>query len=109
MTDQLQHNQEIQYTIANVKDAAGNEASFEDPPEWVSSDPGVVDLRVAADGLSALAGSFAADGSVVITVTGDARWGPDVVPIVGTVALIVTPADVATFDVVAGGPAGPRT
>jgi hypothetical protein len=106
MGDRLEHQQEIEYDLANIQPPG---AKFEDPPEWTSSDGTIVDLRVAEDGLSAIAGSLDANGSVVITVTGDARWGPEVVPVIGTIAVLVAPPDVQSFDIVAGGAPRPRT
>lgn len=104
----LEQNQEFTATLTNVKDGQGRDTTFDGIPTWETSDATIGDLRVAADGLSAIVGSLAVDGGVTITVTGDARMGEEVVPVMGVLSVIVAPGDVAIFDFVAG-PAGPRT
>lgn len=101
-TLQLNPRQEADAAIVGVVDANGNPATFDGAPTWVSSDPAIVDLRVADDGMSAIVGSLDAFGAATITVTGDGRHGPDVVPLTAVLSVLVTEPDVAVFDISVG-------
>jgi hypothetical protein len=109
MADRLEFLTERLAQISNVVDAQGRPAAFDGVPVWESSDSSIVDLRVAEDGMSAWVGSFEAEGAVIVTVTGDARRGEEVVPLVGMLSVAVFPPDVAVFDLGFTGDAQPRT
>lgn len=54
----------------------GNPAQIDGIPVWESSDPNLVDLIPAPDGLTCIARPKLATGSVGITVSADADLGP---------------------------------
>jgi hypothetical protein len=63
-------NNDLLVTLTAVVDAAGNPASFENPPVYSTSDSSALVLTAAADGMSAT-GVALKTGSVVITIVGD--------------------------------------
>jgi len=63
-------NNDLLVTLTNVVDAAGNPASFQNPPSYSTSDSTILGLTAASDGMSAT-GVALKTGSVVITVVGD--------------------------------------
>jgi hypothetical protein len=63
-------NADLLVTLTNVVDAAGNPASFQNPPVYTTSDSTILPLTSASDGMSAT-GVALKTGSVVITVVGD--------------------------------------
>lgn len=94
----IQADQEFLATISGILDAEGNPTTLDGVPTWESSDETLVDLRVAADGLSAIVGSFTGQGGATVTVRADGRHGPDVVELIGVLSVIVAPADAVVFD-----------
>lgn len=76
-------------------DAAGNITSVDGTPEWSSSDPAVITIEAAADGLSATV-TGSAPGTAQAQLTADARFGPDVVTITGLADVEVVPAEAVT-------------
>lgn len=64
-----------------ITDVNGNPATVDGPPAWVSSNQAVVDVVVAADGLSATINSVAVGTGAVVAVTADADLGAGVVPL----------------------------
>src|SRR4051794_31467381 len=54
------------------KDRRGNPASLDGTPTWTSSDPGVLTVTPAADGMSAEISAVGPLGSATVTVTADA-------------------------------------
>ena len=72
-------------TLTSIVDASGNPATFHNPPTYSTSDPTILTLVAAADGLTAT-GVAQKTGSVVITVVGDGVTGTASVDVVaGTV------------------------
>jgi hypothetical protein len=63
-------NSDLLVTLTNVLDAAGNPATFQNPPVYSTSDSTILVLTAASDGMSAT-GVAQKTGSVVITVVGD--------------------------------------
>jgi len=63
-------NSDLLVTLIQVVDAAGNPASFQNPPVYSTSDSTILVLTPASDGMSAT-GVALKTGSVVITVVGD--------------------------------------
>lgn len=71
-------------------DAKGNAAKVDGVPAWSVDPAGVVDLAVAADGLSAVVSPSGPLGSAQISVVADADLGSGVVPLtlLGTVEVV---------------------
>ena len=86
------------------KTAAGNPARVDGVPTWQSSDPAIVDLVVAADGLSAVAKTVGPLGNVQVSVTADADLGEGVRAITGTLDIEVKAAEAVTLGISAGTP-----
>ena len=57
-------------SITAVVDAFGRSTKFQNPPVWTSSDPTILPLTAAPDGLSATGTSLQA-GTVTVTAVGD--------------------------------------
>ena len=77
-------------TLSNIVDQNGNPATFKAPPVWATSDPAILSLSPAADGLSAT-GVAQKTGSVVISVIGDGMTE--------TVSIDVTAGAVVSFQI----------
>ncbi|MGL5934393.1 MAG: hypothetical protein ACRCZI_02100 [Cetobacterium sp.] len=88
---------------ANVtfKDAKGNLAPVDGVPEWSVSNPTVVAMTVAPDGMSAEFMPIAV-GETQVSVRADARLGPSVVEIVGLGDLSVIASEATTVEVTFG-------
>lgn len=98
----LTDEQQVALSVA-YKTAAGNPARVDGVPVWTSSDPSIVSLIVAEDGLSAQAVSGAL-GSAQITVSADADLGEGVREILATLDIEVHAAEAIAAIVVAGTP-----
>jgi hypothetical protein len=70
MTD----SQKVALSIA-VVDAKGNPAAVDGAPSWTSSDPSVLTVDAAPDGLSAVATAVGPLGTAQVNVTADADLG----------------------------------
>lgn len=68
-------------TVAFV-DAKGNPAVVEGAPVWSSSDPAVLSVVAAADGMSAIVTPVGPLGSAQVKVEADADTGEGVVPVI---------------------------
>ena len=91
--------------ITDIKDDDGDTVTFDGPVAWVSSDDAISDVRVQdPDGLHILVGSFDEVGAADITGTGDRRKGPEVVPAIISLHVIVSRVlgDVDSFNVSVG-------
>jgi hypothetical protein len=77
--------------VLNPTTAAGNPASVDGAPVW-SVESGDATFEVAADGLSCVIISGAADVLNTVTVTADADMGSGVVSISETIVYTVTAA-----------------
>lgn len=86
------------------RDAKGNPAALDGVPDWSSSDPSVVEVLPAVDGLSAVARAVGPVGSAQVNVTADARIGPDVVAISGTLDVTVQAGEAVTLGIGTGTP-----
>jgi hypothetical protein len=67
-----------------VVDAVGNPAAVEGAPVWTSSDPTVLTVTAAADGMSADAVAVGPLGTAQVSVVADADLGTGVTNIAGT-------------------------
>jgi hypothetical protein len=85
-------------SIAYV-DAKGNAALVDGVPVWSSSDPTVLAVAPAADGLSAVISPVGPLGSAQITVTADADLGAGVTPLItiGDVSVVAGTAVAGTL------------
>lgn len=85
-------------------DAKGNPAAVDGVAVWEASDPALVTLEVAIDGLSANIVPTGALGHVQIRVRADARIGPDVREISGLLEIDLVAAEAVSLSVSAGEP-----
>jgi hypothetical protein len=91
-------------TGGNAAHPDGFPARLDGPPEWANSNPSVVSLTVAADGLSAVIKSLA-PGAAQITVTADADLDAgEVREITGVLDVEVMSGEAVTLGVTAGTP-----
>jgi len=95
--------QKVSLSIQPV-DAAGNPAKVDGLPEWQSSDPTVLSLTVAADGLSAEVMTLGPLGTCQISVSADADMGTGVHSITGLLDVEVVASDAVSVAVTAGIP-----
>lgn len=82
----------------------GNVAPVDGAPQWTVSNPDIIDLQVAPDGLSAEAITKGPLGTCQITVTADADRGEGVRSITGTLDLEVRASEAVTVGISAGTP-----
>ena len=85
-------------------DAAGNPASVDGAPVWGSSDPTIVLVEAATDGLSAVATAVGPLGSAQVNVTADADLGAGVESITGLLDVNVVGDKAVTVAIAAGTP-----
>jgi hypothetical protein len=97
-------NSDLLVALTNVVDAAGNPATFQNPPVYSTSDSTILTLTAAADGMSAT-GVAQKTGSVVITVVGDSVTETTTVDVVAG-AVVSFQINVALAPVAAPAPSG---
>jgi len=95
--------QKVNLTVT-FQDAAGNPATVDGVPTWVSSDPTIITLNVAADGLSADAVTTGTLGTAQVSASADADLGSGVTTITGVIDLEVQGAAAVVALVAAGAP-----
>lgn len=100
---QLTDVQKCTLTIAPV-DAAGNPAALDGAPAWTSSNPTVLDVVAGSDGLTAVVTALGPLGDSQVSVSADARVGPDVVTLTGTLDVNVAASEATTLGITAGTP-----
>lgn len=88
----------------NPVSAKGNVALLDEAPVWEVSDPAVLSLLVAEDGLSATVFAVGPVGIAQVVVRGDADLGEGVTEIVGTLDVEVVAGSAASFAIVTGVP-----
>jgi hypothetical protein len=81
-------------------DAKENVAVLDGPVVWSSTDPTILDVTAGADELSATAVAGKV-GHAQVLATADARLGPDVVLLVGTLEVDVIAAEAVTLNITA--------
>lgn len=88
-----------------VMDRRGNPAPVQDP-KWEASEPAVASVEVDANNpLKAVVKAVGAvDDASLVTFTADADMGDGVVPIIGTLDLVVVAGQAVTAEIVAGAP-----
>lgn len=93
--------QEIDLAIAPV-DKRGNPAQIDGVPVWLSSDPDIVTINPAPDGLSAIARAVGPTGNAEIVVTADADLGTGTKAIQGTIEIDVAAGQATSLSIVEG-------
>lgn len=99
--------QKVELTLS-ITDAAGNPGALVDTvnspvPQWVSSDPAIVSLDIAADGRSAYATALRS-GTVTVTVTADADLTAALTTITATLTVNALAGPATGLTIVAGTP-----
>jgi hypothetical protein len=100
----LTNAQEVDLAVQPL-DQFGNPAPLDGAPTFASSDPAI--LTVAPDAtnpLAAVARTVGPTGVVQVTVSADARIGPEVVTLSGTLDIQVEPGEAVTLGIVTGAP-----
>lgn len=89
----------------SFKTAAGNPAVVDGVPVWATSDPAIVSLVVAADGMSAVATTVGPLGTAQVSVTADADLDVDETrEVTATIDIEVRAAEATTVGITAGAP-----
>jgi len=95
---------DVQQSVAHIAavDSEGNPATLDTVPTWVSSDPAIVTVVAAADGMSAVISSPspAPLGSAVVTVT--AQVGG--VDVSATLAVDIIASTATAFNITSDAP-----
>lgn len=82
----------------------GNPAPVDGVPVWTVSNPDIIDLQVASDGMTAEAITKGPLGACQITVTADADMGEDVRSITGSLDMEVRASEAVSVGLTAGTP-----
>ena len=85
-------------------DAHGNPALVDGTPIWSVSDPSVLSIAAAADGLSAEIAALGPVGTSQVSVQADADLGSGVVTIAGTLDVQVAAGQAVGLSISAGTP-----
>jgi hypothetical protein len=93
--------QEVDLAIKPL-DARGNPAQVDGRPEWESSDPSVIEVLPATDGLSCVARAKGKLGHALISVTADADLGAGVQNITGTIDIDIAASQAISIEIIAG-------
>ena len=88
---------------AICKDAKGNPAQVADPV-WTTSDAAIVALKPDTDPLKTTISAVGPLGAALVTFTADADLGAGVVPIIGTMDVVVNPGAATVVELSAGAP-----
>jgi len=100
----LTDEQKVTLSVA-FKTAAGNPAVVDGVPVWASSDPAIVSLEVAADGMSAVATTVGPLGTVQVSVVADADLDEgETREVTGTLDIEVKASEAVTVGIAAGTP-----
>jgi len=84
--------------------AAGNVAPVDGMPLWNVTDPNIIGLDIAADGLSCSAITTGVLGTCQVNVSVDADMGAGVINLTATLDIVVAPAQATTLGILAGVP-----
>lgn len=91
----------VTLSIAPV-DAAGNPAPLDGAPFWALSEPNLIEVFPAEDGLSAEARPLGKLGMAQVVVTADARLGPDIKNITGIYQINIVGGEAVSLGISAG-------
>jgi len=97
ITDSQQFRLEVQPV-----DKAGNQGTLASGPVWAASDPTILSVVPAADGLSAVVSATGKVGATKVCVTADGDPTPGVNTITGTVDVQVVGGKAVSFHFIAG-------
>lgn len=86
------------------RDSKGNVARLDGAPTWGSSDETLATVVAAADGLSAVVTAVGPVGTAQINVTADARIGPEIVELSGTLEVQIQAGEAVTLGITTGTP-----
>lgn len=104
MALQLTDIQKCDLTVSPV-DAKGNAAPVEGAPAWTVSDPTILGITAAADGLSASIVALGPLGTCQVNVSADADLGEGVTTIAGTLDVEVVSSQATALNIGTGTPA----
>lgn len=99
----LTEEQQVALAVA-FKTAGGHDAKVDGIPTWQSSDPTIVAVEVAADGMTATAVAQGPLGTAQISATADADLGTGVREVTGVLDIEVRAAEAVSALVTAGAP-----
>lgn len=99
----LTNTQKVAVTIQPV-DSLGNPALVEGVPVWSVSDPNLLTLDVAADGMSGFVVTVGPVGLAQVNVSADADLGEGVTTITGLLDVEVIASEAVTFNITTGIP-----
>lgn len=85
-------------------DAAGNPATVDGTPTWTSSDPSIILVTPADDGMSAVATTVGPLGTSQVAVTADADLGAGITPVTGTLDIQVIASQAVAASIATGTP-----
>jgi hypothetical protein len=85
-------------------DAAGNPAALDGAPVWTSTDPAVLTVTAAPDGLSAEAVAVGPLGTAQVSVSADADMGAGVTTITGVLDVQVMASAAVSLGITPGTP-----
>ena len=97
ITDSQQFRVEIQPV-----DRAGNPGTLTSEPVWSASDPTILTVTTAADGMSAVVSATGKLGTAQVNVTGEGDPAPGVNTITGTVTVRVVGGQAVSLQFTAG-------
>lgn len=100
---QLTATQECDLAVT-ARDRRGNPATVQDPA-WGSSDATTLSVTPDPnDPLKAVAAAIGPTGAVLVTFSGDADLGAGVVPIMGSLDVVVAAGQAVVLEITAGAP-----
>ncbi len=99
----LTSSQKAALTVA-FKDKKGNPATVDGAPIWGVDNPNVLAITPAADGLSCDVSAVGPLGTALVSVQADADLGEGVVPIAGSLEVMITSGAAETVEITAGAP-----
>ncbi len=87
-----------------ITDARGNPAKVDGVPVWESSDPTVLTVTAAADGMSATIAAVGPIGTAQVKFTADADLGPGVTSLVGLLDVEIIASQAVNVVITPGAP-----
>lgn len=99
----LTYSQEATLSVAFL-DGKGNPAETDGPPEWLVSNPNVLALEPAADGLSCVCSAVGPLGQATVSVKADADLGAGRKEVVGLLDVTVTAGTAVTVVITPSAP-----
>lgn len=97
---------DVQKVVLSIRpvDAAGNPAPVDGVPTWSVSDPTLLSVSPAGDGMSAVVTANGPLGSAQVSVSADADMGAGVVLISGTLDVTVSASQAVSLSISSGAP-----